>query len=273
MTAADATTLLFVPGNRPDRFDKAVAAGAELVVLDLEDAVGPADKDAARRHVVAWLADGHHAAVRINAAGTPAHEVDVAALARFRVPVMVPKASRPEALAQLGRRLHPETVLMALVETAAGALSAPALAAADGVVRLVLGSFDLAAELGVSPDDREALAGARHALVLASAAAGLAGPVDGVTGDVRDADALRADLAHGVRLGFRGKLCVHPDQVAAARAAFVPGEAEVAWARRVLEAVEAGGDVVLVDGAMVDRPVVDRARRILSRSDAGDQTQ
>jgi citrate lyase subunit beta/citryl-CoA lyase len=265
----DPATLLFVPGDRPDRFDKAVAAGADLVVVDLEDAVAPEAKDAARDHVVGWLAGGGRAAVRVNAPGDPAHDADVGALAPYPVPVMVPKAEDPAALAGLSTRLHDETRLLALVETAVGVLAAPELAVVAGVDRLVLGTYDLAAQLGVSPDDRDAMAGARHALVLASAAAGLAPPVDGVTGDVGDDDRLRDDLAYAVRLGFGGKLCVHPRQVPVARESFLPSADAVAWARRVVEAADGSG-AVLLDGAMVDKPVVDRARRILA---AGGQTQ
>lgn len=258
----DPTTYLFVPGDRPDRFSKAVASGADLVVLDLEDAVAPEAKDVAREEVVAWLAKGGHAAVRINAGGAVA-EQDIAALAGLPVPVMVPKAEDPAALARLRSALHPQSSVLALVETAAGVLAAPALARVDGVARLVLGTFDLAAQLGVSPDDREAMAGARHALVLAAAAAGLAPPVDGVTGAVDDPDRLAGDLDHSVRMGFGGKLCIHPRQVEPTRAAFRPSAEEVAWAQRVVDAA-AGGGAVLLDGAMVDKPVVDRARRVLA---------
>lgn len=267
--------LLFVPGDRPDRFDQAVAAGPDLVVLDLEDAVAGEAKDAARDHVTGWLSQGGRAAVRVNAAGAPGHDDDVRALAGLPCPVMVPKAEDPAGLVELTRRLHPDTRLLALVETAAGVLAAPSLATVEGVDRLVLGTFDLGAQLGVSPDDRDAMAGARHTLVLASAAAGLAPPVDGVTGDVGDDDRLRDDLAYAVRLGFGGKLCVHPRQVPIAREAFRPPAGEVAWARRVVEAAHGSG-AVLLDGAMVDKPVVDRARRILAtaaREGTGGQTQ
>ncbi len=259
------TTLLFVPGDRPDRFATAVAAGADLVVLDLEDAVAPAARDDARTAVAGWLADGGRAAVRVNAVGTPSHDADVAAVAAYGVPVMVPKAEDPASLATLAGRLHDETRLLAIVESAAGVLAAPALAAVERVDRLVLGTYDLAAQLGVDPDDREALAGARHALVLASAAAGLAAPVDGVTGDVTDDARLRDDVAYAVRLGFGGKLCVHPRQVPVAREALAPSADDVAWARRVVAAAEDDSGAVLLDGAMVDRPVVARARRILER--------
>lgn len=269
MSAAGAATWLFVPGDRPERFDKAAAAGADVVVLDLEDAVAPADKAIAREAVVAWL-DGvpgmgvTSCVVRINAA--PERAGDLAALTRLRggrpVTVMVAKAEAPEELVELLGRFPPGSTAVALLETARGILAAPAIATVPGVVRLAIGTFDLAAELGVDPDEDEALAPARGALVLASAAAGLAGPVDGVTGAVDDADRITADTTRSRRRGFAGKLCIHPRQVPVVRAALAPGAEEVRWAERVVAAGE--GAVALVDGRMVDKPVVDRARRILA---------
>lgn len=266
-TAADARTLLFVPGDRPDRFPKAAAAGADLLVLDLEDAVAPGAKEAARASVVAWLrASDAPTAVRVNAAGSPWHDADLAALDDLPVPVMVPKAEDPDALATLAGRGHD---VVALLETARGVLAAPRIAAVPGVVRLALGTFDLAAELGVDPDDALAMAAARGGLVLASAAAGLDGPVDGVTADVRDTDRLVADVRRAAALGFGGKLCIHPAQVAPTALALAPGHDEVAWARRVVEAAADPDGLLLLDGRMVDRPVVVRARRILAAAASG----
>ncbi|MEV6830991.1 CoA ester lyase [Amycolatopsis sp. NPDC051102] len=247
-----ATTFLFVPGDRPDRFGKAVASGADAVILDLEDAVAPAAKDSARAAVGEWL-ESHRALVRINAPGTPWFDADAALVAARGVPVVVPKAEIPGALAGFRE-------VVALVETAAGVERAGELAAVPSVTRLAFGSVDLAAELGVSPEDLESFAYARSRLVIASAAAGLAPPVDGVTTDLRDDARLEADVRYARRLGFGGKLCIHPRQVAPARAAFAPTEAELDWARRV---VTAGAAVSVVDGRMVDRPVLARARRIL----------
>lgn len=247
-----ATTFLFVPGDRPDRFGKAAGSGADVVVLDLEDAVAPADKDSARAEVRAWLR--HTAAmVRINAPGTPWFDADAALVAALGVPVVVPKAETPGVLAGFG-------AVVALVETARGVERAAELAAVPSVTRLAFGSVDLAAELGVAPEDREPFAYARSRLVIASAAAGLAPPVDGVTTDLRDDERLEADVRYARRLGFGGKLCVHPRQVAPVRAGFAPTEAERDWARRVLTA---GASASTVDGRMVDKPVLDRARRIL----------
>lgn len=260
---AAARSLLFVPGDRPDRYAKAHASGADLVIVDLEDAVAPADKDAARAHVAAWLAAGHRPVVRINAPGTPWAEADLAVAAEHGCPVMVPKSQDPAALSELAARTAGRCPLIALIETARGVLRAHEVAGVQGVVRLAFGNVDLAADLGVAHDDHLALTHARSQVVLASAAAGLCPPLDGVTTAVRDADALDADVAHGRRLGFAGKLCVHPAQLAAVAAGFAPSESELAWARSVLAA---GDAVTTVDGRMVDKPVLDRARRLLSQA-------
>jgi len=259
-----ARTLLFVPGHRPDRFDKAAAAGADAVVLDLEDAVAADAKDAARAAVVGWLrtaVPGVPVLVRVNAAGTPWHADDVAALASLPTPpaaLVLPMAEPGEALTALGAGPVP---VVALVETAAAVLDARAVAATPGVVRLALGSFDLAGELGVDPLERAAIDPARTALVYASAAAGLPGPVDGVRGAVDDEAGLREETVQARRLGLTGKLCIHPRQVGLVAEVLRPSADEVAWARRIADAGVDG--VATVDGQMVDKPVVDRALRIL----------
>ncbi|WP_336792301.1 MULTISPECIES: HpcH/HpaI aldolase/citrate lyase family protein [Gordonia] len=256
MSAATASTLLFVPGDRPDRFDKAAAAGADLVVLDLEDAVSADAKDAARANVAAWAAH-RPCAVRTNSADTRWFRADLDALSAKDVTIMLPKAEDPAVLAGIGGNV------IALIETARGVLNAPAIASVPGVVRLAVGTFDLAAELGVDPTDTEALLTTRGALVLASAAAGLPGPIDGVTAAIDEPDRIIADTAYARRLGFAGKLCIHPRQLRPAAAALRPTEAQIGWARRIVEA--SSGAVAQVDGEMVDKPVVDRAHAILAR--------
>ncbi|WP_299577143.1 CoA ester lyase [uncultured Williamsia sp.] len=271
MTAVDATvraaqtarTMLFVPGSRPDRFAKASAAGADLVVLDLEDAVAESDKVAARAACVDWLRAGNAAAVRVNAPTTGQWTDDVAALADLGAVVMMPKASDPGVVAGLAAR----TPVIALVETAAGVAEARAIAAVPGVVRIALGHLDLCVELGVDPDDREALLVVRSSLVLAAAAAGSAPPVDGVTTSLRDVERLRSDVDHARRLGFAGKLCIHPAQVDTVHAAWAPSAEQVAWAREVLASVDDSAGAAAVGGAMVDPPVLARARHILAAAD------
>ena len=257
-----ARSLLFVPGSRPDRFDKAAGSGADLVVLDLEDAVETERKSDALAHVVAWVAGGGRAAVRINGAGTTWHEGEIAALRDLPCELMVPKAEDALALATLARQVSGR--LIALVETARGVTDVDAIAA-SGVSRLALGTIDLATELGVDPESRSALDYARGRMVMASAAAGLPSPVDGVTTVLGDSALLESDTRWARELGFGGKLCIHPSQVAVIHEALRPTEQQVSWANRVVTAARSGA-VSVVDGAMVDAPVVARANGILARA-------
>lgn len=263
MNLETARTFLFTPGDRPDRFGKAAASAADVVVLDLEDAVSPARKPEAREHIRAWLRDGNTAVVRINAAGTPWHDSDVAMAAETPAAVMVPKAEDPAGLAAIARRVP---AVIPLVETAAGILGAPAICAAPSVVRPAFGSVDLGAQLGVDHRSHDALRHARSALVLAAAAAGCAGPIDGVTTALDDSAVLRADTEHAVLLGFTGKLCVHPRQIEVVHEALAPSAEDVEWARRVVAAA-GDGSAVAAEGELVDRPVLLRAQAILARAE------
>ena len=263
-----ATTWLFVPGDRPDRFGKAARSGAAEVICDLEDSVAEDSKDQARRHVTQWLAQGGSAWVRVNACSTPHYEPDIAAVARLAGlrGIVVSKAEDPAALAALGRRLGPGTGILALIETAAGVLRAPAIARCAAVSRLAFGSIDFAADIDASSDD-EALLTARTTLVIASRAAGKPAPVDGVTTVLDRPEAAAQDAARARRLGFGGKLCIHPAQVLAVTRAFCPSEAEIAWAREITTAAgPKGTGASRGNGQMIDKPVIDRARRILARS-------
>jgi citrate lyase subunit beta / citryl-CoA lyase len=266
---ASARSLLFVPGHRPDRFAKAASAGADVVIIDLEDAVAGEDKDRARGYVAEWLEQGKDAAVRINPPGTPWHDADLTTAARYGCPIMVPKAGDPSVLADIAKRISGQSHLILLVETAAGVERAAEVCATAGTVRVALGNVDLANELGIAHDDHAALAYARSKLVFASAAAGLSPPIDGVTISIDDAPALSADVAHARRLGFTAKLCIHPSQLPFVVQGFAPSESEQEWARAV---VEAGDSVTRINGQMIDKPVLERARRILAaltvRSDA-----
>ncbi|GGI98975.1 HpcH/HpaI aldolase/citrate lyase family protein [Streptomyces brasiliensis] len=254
-----ACSLLFVPGDRPDRFAKAADSGADLIIIDLEDAVAELDKPCARENAAEWLAQGHGALIRINPPGTPESDADAEMAARYAAPVMVPKSEDSAVLADLVRRTAGRSPLIPLVETAAGVERAMDVCAAAGAVRAALGNVDLARQLGVAHDDHLALAYARSKVVSAAAAAGMCPPVDGVTTGIRDLEALTADIALARRLGFTGKLCIHPFQIAPVAAHFAPSENEQMWARSVLAA---GDSVTLVDGHMVDKPVLERARRI-----------
>ena len=270
MRWASARSFLFVPGDRPDRFLRATESGADAVVVDLEDAVSPGAKEAALGQVLDLLRGGAEAVVRINDVRTQRGRADLAGLAGLGVPVavMVAKAEDAQAMAAAHAGLPTGSVFLPLVETARGILEAHAVARAPGVVRLVFGHLDLAAELGLDPEDTSRLWPARFALVAASAAAGLPAPVDGVTTEVRDADVVRRETTTSLAGGFTAKLCIHPDQVAAVHAALAPAPEEVAAAERILAAVD-GRAVAVVDGRMVDRPVLLRAEAVLARARGG----
>jgi citrate lyase subunit beta/citryl-CoA lyase len=271
-----ARAFLFVPADRPERHARALATGAGGVIVDLEDAVAPDRKQAAREQLAAsfaTLAPPQRARllVRVNAAGTPWHDGDCAQAAALVAQglvagVVLPKAERAADLARLARAIGPQGVLVPLIESAAGLAAADELAAAAQVLRLAFGNLDFQADLGLAcgPDEAE-LMPVRLALLLASRRAELPAPIDGVTADWRDAARLAADTARARRGGFGAKLCIHPDQVAPVQAALGPTAEELAWARRVVEAIRAsGGGVVSLDGRMVDAPVVRLAERLLA---------
>jgi citrate lyase subunit beta/citryl-CoA lyase len=264
-----ARTFLFVPGARPERFAKALACGAHKVVIDLEDAVGPADKARARAAVAAALPLAQPVLLRINGTGTPWFDDDARLCAEPGIAgVVVPKAEEPAAVerALAGR----EIAVYPLIETALGLWNALALARAPGVQRLLFGSIDFQLDLGLADDD---LLHHRSQLVLVSRVAGLPAPVDGVTAAFDDATALARDVERARRLGFGGKLCIHPKQVGFVNAAFTPTADELAWAQRVVAAdAAAQGGAVAVDGRMVDRPVLLRAREMLAAASAPDGT-
>jgi citrate lyase subunit beta/citryl-CoA lyase len=261
------STYLFVPGDRPERFGKAAASGADLVVLDLEDAVAPEAKERARASVQAALAGGLRACVRINGVDTAWFEGDCRLLALPGVAaVMLPKAETAEPLQALRAACSPEVALVPLIETARGLAAAREIAGCAGVQRLAFGSVDFQQDLGIEGDDTELLF-ARSQLVLASRLAGVDAPVDGVTLAIQDPQQVRSDALRARRLGFAAKLCIHPAQVAPVRDAFAPDEQAVAWARGVVAAVAANpSGAITYEGRMVDKPVIDRARAILARA-------
>jgi len=262
---------LFVPASRPDRIGKAIAAGSDAVIVDLEDAVAPDAKAEARdvlRAVWRTLQQQADAAgvvllLRVNGADTAYFDEDLAFCRTQAVQaVVLPKADNA-SLAALRAKL-PETPCHALLETAAGFADLPDVARAAGVTRLLFGSIDLMFDLDVGDDDLP-LHYCRSALVLHSRAAGLPPPVDGVCTAIGDAEALAADTLRGRRFGFGAKLLIHPSQVAGVHEALAPSDAELTWARRVVEqAAAAHGAAIAVDGKMVDRPVLDRAQRIVA---------
>lgn len=258
-----ARSYLFVPGDRPDRFDKALAAGADAVIIDLEDAVAAAKKSEARAAIGQWLAADKRVIVRINADTTEWFGEDLALVrAAGMAGIVLPKAQTIDPALQA---ICAETgkFLLPLIETAQGFENAYALASVPGVQRLLFGTLDFQMDLGIDGEGDE-LAYFRSELVLVSRLAGIQPPVDGPSTALDDAAQVSGDTQRARRLGFGGKLCIHPKQVAAVNAAFAPSAEELAWARRVQAAAEAsGGAAVALDGRMVDRPVILKAGQIV----------
>ncbi|SDT11521.1 citrate lyase subunit beta / citryl-CoA lyase [Pseudarthrobacter equi] len=279
MTFAMGPALLFCPADRPERYRKA-AARADAVILDLEDAVAPADKQRARGAILAQVGsageepelDPSRTIVRINPAGTEEFEKDLHCLAHtpYRT-VMLAKAESADQLKALAGYQ-----VVALCETALGVLNAPAIAAAPNVVALMWGAEDLLATLGGTSsrtDDGGYRAVALHArsTVLVAARAFGKHAVDAVFVNIPDTDGLAAEAADAVASGFSSKACIHPTQAAVVREAFAPSDADVAAAAELLDAAaEAGSGVFQYHGKMIDGPILKHAESILRR--AGQKT-
>jgi citrate lyase beta subunit len=242
-------------------------SNADAVVADLEDAVTPDRKDEARELVLRVRPP----VVRVNGAGTPWFEDDLAAVGALDLEALVLPKATPDSVAALGPSVPP---VVAIVETAQGLRLAYETASSPRVAALLLGAADLGAELGWEPrPDGLELLYARSKVVADSAAAGIRGPFDVVHLDTRDDPGLEAAARFARSLGFRGKACIHPAQVEIVNRVFLPETESVEWAERVVEAAEAGeGEgrgAVALDGEMIDAPVVERARRILSEAKGG----
>ena len=270
-----ARSFLFVPANRTDRYAKAFASGADVVVIDLEDSIAHDAKDRARMLLdAAWGEFDHEDRVVIRINGTDSVELaDDAALCASLSPagVMVPKAESAEALEALHERLG-ELPLVPMIESAIGYHEVASIARATGTVRIAFGNIDFQADLGMVPGPEQAeLAPARFGLVAASRAAGIAGPIDGITLETGKASEIVQATRRGIRFGFTGKLCIHPDQIEAVHAAFAPSADDAAWARRVVEAAESSkGAAIKIDGRMVDRAVILLAERVLAMASQTD---
>ena len=264
MTATPHRSYLFVPGNRPERFDKALASGADVVIVDLEDAVPPDQKVAARATVAAWLSAGKPVALRINAADTEWFADDVALCRSPGVAaVMLAKAERADDLVALAKQCL-GVPLIALIESAAGFDQLGAIAAAPGVRRLAFGAIDFQLDLQMQATFSELLF-FRSQLMLTSKIAGLQNPIDSPSTAIEDLQEVAADAQAARRIGFGGKLCIHPRQVEHVNRAFSPSAAELAWAERVLAAADASqGAAVALDGKMIDKPVILRAQALLA---------
>lgn len=260
--------LLFCPADRPERFAKAVER-ADAVILDLEDAVAPGAKRAARGNLIDAELDPDRVIVRVNPVGTAAFDDDLAALTQtdYRT-VMVAKA---ESAKELSRAVDPRFAILALCETARGIQAVNRLAALENVQGLMWGAEDLVASLGGTssrfPDGtyRDVARHARSRMLLAAAAHGKAA-IDSIYVDIDDTAGLLAEATDAAASGFRAKACIHPGQVAAIREAYRPTPTELEWAEAVLVAAETEKGVFRFRGAMVDEPVLRHARSVRQRA-------
>jgi citrate lyase subunit beta/citryl-CoA lyase len=254
---------LFVPATRPDRIAKAARSNADAIIVDLEDAVPAPEKISAREGLGAFLADVPVPVfVRVNAVDSEWFAGDMAFARNVNVAgVMLPKTQSSDDIAAVG----PGIAVIGLVETALGVASLSNICKAANLRQLAFGSIDYALDVGCL-EERDALLMARLSIVTQSRAHNLAAPLDGVTVSVSDEAIIQSDADYAVRLGFGGKLTIHPKQVDIVTAAMRPSADDLDWARSVCAADDAsGGAAVLVDGRMIDAPVIKRARRILLR--------
>ena len=253
---------LFAPGHNEKLLQRVFEAGADAVMLDLEDAVPPHAKPHARALVAEVLAD-RPAWVRINAVGTEVAADDLEAVGGLAAGIRIPKV---EAAADVEwvRERAPETPLICAIESARGLVAAHDIAAVDGVRHLSLGGIDLRRDLGAGDGNLQTLYARSH-LVVASRSAGLDPPIDSVYARLDDEAGLRSQAEFARSLGFFGKSAIHPRQLAILHEVFTPSAEEIEWAQSVLAAFGAAGGaaVRLPDGEFVDLPVADRAERLL----------
>lgn len=271
---AFAQAFLFVPANRPDRFAKSMATRAHAVIVDLEDAVPLSDKDAARdairRELTPWLQQcSERIVLRINACGTPYLDDDLRLVEELGIRhLMLPKTESAAQMSSIVNALSFTPVLIPMIENAKGVDQVKVIAAHPNTLRLSLGNIDLQVSFGLQcGSDELELLPVRHQILLASRLAEIAAPIDGVTVQIESQEQLAADILRAKRLGFQGKLCIHPKQVDGVIEGFQPSAQEVAYAQTVVAADKAAnGGVVQLHGKMVDRPVVMLANVVLQKA-------
>ncbi|HKK35297.1 MAG TPA: CoA ester lyase [Paracoccaceae bacterium] len=272
---------LYMPGAKARALEKARTLPADALILDLEDAVGPSEKDAARRMVVEAVRAGgfgpREVTIRVNGLETPWGEADLKAAAEAKPDaVVIPKVDGPEDLAEAAARLDAagagDVALWAMMETPLGILDAREIAAAPRLACLVMGANDLVKELGAEhTPERAEVATSLGICLLAARAHGLA-VLDGVYNAFKDQDGLEAACRAGRAMGFDGKTLIHPDQLAVANRVFAPSEAELEFARRQVAAFEEtrakGEAVAVVDGSIVENLHVETARALIAKAEA-----
>jgi citrate lyase subunit beta / citryl-CoA lyase len=258
--------LLFCPADRPERYEKALAA-ADMVILDLEDGVGANDKEDARRALVESSLDPRRTIVRISAVGTNDFANDLAAL--DETPYAVVMLSKTESVDDV--RAVGKYQVIALCETARGVEAAPSIAAASPMVAMMWGAEDLLASLGGSSSRdedghyRDVARYARAQVLVAAGAHGLVA-IDAIHLEIPDLEGLGREARDAVASGFGATACIHPSQVETIRSAYRPSDSEIRWAEGVLRASKAEHGVFIFEGRMVDAPLLRHAREIVRRT-------
>lgn len=270
MTAPLIRSLLFVPASRPGRIYKALNSKADTVIIDLEDAVAQEEKASARECLNVFLLQNPEARVivRVNAHGSSHFKEDLSLCMKHHgiSAIMVPKAETCQAIEFSARCNKP---VWPLIETARGLAALATIAYVPGVERLVFGALDMCADLGLvtgAPGAQLILDHCRYQLLIQSRVSGLKPPIDSVHPSIEDTAAVRLAANHAREMGFAGMLCIHPKQLAPIHHAFMPDEAELCWAKRVIDNSTKERGVFYLDGEMVDAPVIARARHILSQA-------
>lgn len=254
---------LFVPGNRPERFSKATAGDADAIILDLEDSVDHEDKTTARRNLAQHGIVGKPVFVRINSRKSDYWQADISSISNATISgVMTSKSETADDIAAVHRALGRQLPAIALVETAIAFANLRSLCRAPGLLCAAFGSFDYALGVGCNASS-EALQYARSKLVLECRIATLSSPLDGVTPTLNDQELLKANADRARALGFGGSLAIHPAQIPTILSAFLPSPGEIEWASKIIETTKLNSSAVKLDGAMIDKPVIERAERIL----------
>ncbi|MBV7547310.1 CoA ester lyase [Pseudomonas sp. PDM26] len=270
MSPSIVRSALFVPATRPERIPKAIASGADRVIVDLEDAVQENLKEEARDNLERFLSEHPEAQVlvRVNAPEHWAHTADLDLCRRHAgvTAILLPKA---ESAAQVSTAFSTGKPIWPIIESAKGLAALSSIAGAKGIERLSFGSLDLGLDLNLTAGSRaaeEILSHARYAVLLCTRVAGLAPALDGVFPSIQDTAGLHNTVQFARDMGFGGALCIHPSQVAIIHQALKPSPEELLWAQRIVDAAHSGEGVFVLDGQMVDAPVIGRAHSILARA-------
>lgn len=262
-----AHSYLFVPANRTERFEKALATETHAVIIDLEDAVPVELKVSARNELAQWLNDHpqHQVMIRVNASQTEWFQADIELVKYSNVSAIV--LPKTESNAEIDAVLQVRAIdIFPLIETPQGLANVRNIATAKHVVALMFGSIDFQLEMNMNGGYLELLS-FRNEIVLASQLAKIQSPIDGVTVDFKNEDLVQLETQQAKNLGFAGKLCIHPNQVNIVNQTFKPTQQEIDWANQVMQMVDAAqGQAVSLHGKMIDLPVILKAKKILAQT-------